>query len=170
MLRLKTGNRFVATFSIYVFLFFIFPCHYGLAQSSFVSAGGEAGNTSYSIGLVAFTHLPGALTSVTQGVQHAYLVETKVDEVPDFVVPSNIEVRFYPNPTRDVVTLQIKNFNLLDDELYYRVFSVAGFYSGSNKLIQSETQINLSLYPAGIFFLNLFTGTKSIGIFKIVKI
>lgn len=141
-------------------------CFDSYAQTGIVCAGGEAGNSSYSVGLVAFTYLPGTTTNVTQGVQHAFVeVETAVEEIPE---ETSFQVSIFPNPTRGFITLHVSDFDELKN-LNCVIFSSNGVYVGSGIVDQHRTQIDLSQHPAGVFFLHLYTGTTSVGVFKIVK-
>jgi hypothetical protein len=90
---------------------FVFSSLFAQAQESTNASSGDAtgsgGNVSCSVGKVVYTTNSGSNGSIAQGIQHAYEI---------FIVcvkgtKQNISLNAYPNPTADVLTLQISNYN-----------------------------------------------------------
>ena len=94
------------------------------AQESTNTSGGEAtgsgGSVSYSVGQVVYTTNTGSSGNVAQGVKHAY--EINVVGIIDKQL--NIALNAYPNPTTDVLTLQISNYN--NEKLMYQLYDLNG--------------------------------------------
>jgi hypothetical protein len=138
------------------------------AQESTNTSGGEAtgsgGSVSYSVGQVVYTTNTGSSGSVAQGVQHAY--EIFVVGVNDS--QSNISLNAYPNPTADVLTLQISNYN--NEKLMYQLYDLNGKLLSSAQIIAQQTLINTSTLPVSTYFIDVLNQeNKKVQSFKIFK-
>ena len=142
--------------------------HVAPAQESSNTSGGNAagsgGSVSYSVGQVVYTANAGSSGSVAQGVQHAY--EISVVGVNDS--QSNISLSAYPNPTADVLTLQISNYN--NQKLMYQLYDLNGKLLSSEQIIAQQTLINTSTLPVSTYFIDVFNQeNKKVQSFKIIK-
>lgn len=136
-------------------------------ESTNVSGGnatGSGGSVSYSVGQVVYTTNSGSSGTVAQGVQHAY--EISVVGVND--TQSNISLNAYPNPTADVLTLQISNYN--NEKLMYKLYDLNGKLISSEQIIASQTQINTATLAISTYFIDILNQeNKKVQSFKILK-
>ena len=135
------------------------------AQSSVVSAGGEAtgdGSVSFSVGQTAYMTAANENGSLTQGVQQAYVITEETG-----IEITQIQLRAFPNPTNDVLNLQINGGE-------FKNVSYA-LYNNTSKLVAkgtvngSDTQISMGAYKAGVYFLEVKADGKAVKRFKVVK-
>ncbi|MCK4699548.1 MAG: T9SS type A sorting domain-containing protein, partial [Bacteroidales bacterium] len=61
----------------------------------------------------------------------------------------------YPNPARETLNLIVNN---ADDEIYFRVFSMAGKFMSENQLQNQVTTLDLSGYPQGMYVIFVVDG------------
>lgn len=139
------------------------------SQESIVIAGGNAtgtgGSSSYSIGQVAYTTLPGSDGSISQGVQQPYEINTLGN---DEFTGINLLMTAYPNPTVDVLNLVVVNDEL--DNLSYNLYDITGkIISKNSKIAASETSVSMHELNQGIYFLAVNKNNKTIKTFKIIK-
>lgn len=139
------------------------------SQESVVVSGGNAtgtgGSSSYSVGQVVYTSLPGANNYILQGVQQPYeIITLGNDEFKEI----NLEMTAYPNPTIDILNLVVVNDKL--DNLSYNIFDINGkLVSRNSKITTSETKVSLQELNQGIYFLAIKENNKTIKTFKIIK-
>jgi hypothetical protein len=138
------------------------------AQESTNTSGGEAtgsgGSVSYSVGQVVYTTNAGSSGSVAQGVQHAY--EINVVGIIDKQL--NIALNAYPNPTTDVLTLQISNYD--NEKLMYQLYDLNGKLLSSAQIIAQQTQINTATLPTSTYFIDVLNQeNQKVQSFKIFK-
>ena len=135
------------------------------AQSSVVSAGGEAtgdGSVSFSVGQTAYMTATNENGSLSQGVQQAYVITEETG-----IEITQIQLRAFPNPTSDVLNLQINGGD-------FKNVSYA-LYNNTSKLITkgsvngSEMQIQMGAYKAGVYFVEVKADGKAVKKFKVVK-
>lgn len=135
------------------------------SQSSVVSAGGEAtgdGSVSFSVGQSAYMTVTNENGSLSQGVQQAYVITEETG-----IEITQIQLRAFPNPTSDVLNLQINGGEF--KKVTYAL------YSNTSKLIDkgavngSDTQISMGAYKAGVYFVEVKADGKAVKRFKVVK-
>ncbi|GAA4123068.1 hypothetical protein GCM10022250_06440 [Flavobacterium chungbukense] len=139
------------------------------SQENIVATGGKGtgtgGTSSYSIGQIADLRLQGSGGSGQEGIQQPYEIATLgIDEFKEI----NLTVTAYPNPTVDVLNLNITNDKL--DNLAYDLFDINGkIVSKTSKIIASETTLNMHGLSQGVYFLRINSNSKTIKTFKIIK-
>ncbi len=138
------------------------------AQQAATTTGGDAtgsgGTVAYSVGLVVHTTNTGAAGSLAQGVQQAYeisIVSTFEDQ------PSSLDLRVYPNPTIDQLSLHVGNIEL--SNLSFQLFDLNGKLIASKKIALETETIQMEALPSGVYFLNVTHKTKALKTFKIIK-
>lgn len=121
------------------------------AQQSINSAGGDAtgtgGSVAYSIGQLVYTTNSSNSGSIAQGVQHTYdffAVNTSESAL-------NISLTAFPNPTRDIVTMQIIDYN--NEKLSYQLFDTHGRRLINGQINSHQTQINTASLSAGAYYI-----------------
>lgn len=141
----------------------------GYSQESVVVSGGNAtgagGTSSYSVGQVAYTNLPGSQGSVSQGVQQPYEIATLGnDEFSEIKLLMNA----YPNPATDILNLVVSNDKW--NNLSYNLLDINGRIISQNlKVTSSETKIGMEKLNQGIYLLSVNENSKTIKTFKIIK-
>lgn len=112
--------------------------------------------------------IDGTVSYTVVTVQQPYDI-TLVTGIED----NNISLLFlaYPNPTTDYLTLKVNDFE--PSILRFRLFDMSGQMLLSKQITANETNIPMSKYERGIYFLKI-TGTKQmsskeIKTFKIIK-
>jgi len=126
------------------------------AQSIEPSVIGSAGDFySNSTAQLSFTFgemITETVTStnniITQGFQQPE--ETNVGIYESEL--NNLNLVIYPNPTRDIVTLNFKETNYSGE---YYLFDVTGKLLAQNVINNSTVVINLTSYTEGVYFLKI---------------
>ena len=85
------------------------------------------------------------------------------------IIPGNKPVRFklFPNPSNDLVTLEIPDLEKPDYRL--EIFSLSGIKISEMNFTESKFTFNISDYPKGMYFLKLYKGNLQVGQQKLVK-
>ena len=80
-----------------------------------------------------------------------------------------VNIFVYPNPTKDIATIDFKDY-LEWENLKYILVDINGKIIQKNKEItDNNTNIDISVLPLGIYFLNITTNEKLLKTFKIIK-
>ncbi|VXB93923.1 conserved exported hypothetical protein [Flavobacterium sp. 9AF] len=156
------------------FPFLIFIICFGfssaVAQNSTNSSGGEIvsgaqGSLSYSVGQIVYTTNFGTTGSVAQGVQQPYEI-SEVLSIDNF---SNLiqEVKIFPNPTSDILTLNFINSN--NHSIDYELIDINGKRLKSEKNIPNEINISIASFPSTIYYLKIKHQDSEVKTFKIIK-
>lgn len=141
----------------------------GYSQDSIVVTGGSGtgtgGSSSYSIGQIAYTSLPGSAGYVSQGVQQAYEIATLGN---DEFTEIKLLMTAYPNPTIDILNLVVTDNKW--DKLSCNLFDINGKNVSENlKITSAETAVSMRDLSQGIYFLVVSNSNKTIKTFKIIK-
>jgi len=141
----------------------------GFGQNATVATGGNASNTagkvSFSIGQVLYQTEVSNSNSVQQGVQQPFEISAlKVLSNES----SNFQISIYPNPTSQLLTLDIRDAHLADFQC--QLFDVNGKpLSTENPVNQQQTSISLDTFPSGVYFVIIKNHHHHIQTFKIIK-
>lgn len=134
------------------------------AQQTLLATGGEAGSVSYSIGQIFYINSMGPNGSVTPGVQQPFGVfVTSGKEIKDI----NLTFTVYPNPTSDLLFLQVDNFP--KEKLTYQLFDLQGKLLEQNQVLMQRTSVNLQNMPRSTYYLKVSSRNQTIKTFKIIK-
>ncbi|MBL4708006.1 MAG: T9SS type A sorting domain-containing protein [Flavobacteriales bacterium] len=138
------------------------------AQEAIPASGGDAigagGSSSYTLGQVVYTTNTGTNNSVSQGVQQPYGISATVGiEVTEI----SLELVAYPNPTNNVLTLNISNYN--NEKLTYRLSDMQGKLLDSKQVVKGRTKIGMQNLPVSTYLLNIHDDNSLIKTFKIIK-
>lgn len=153
---------------ILIALFLVSFSFSATAQQSVTASGnnaaGSGGSTSYSVGQVVYTTNSGTNGNLAQGVQQPYEILTLgMDEHPEI----SLNFSAYPNPTTDILTLEVSNYNT--DNLSYLLFDITGKVIANNKVTVSQTKIDMTGRQSALYFLKITENNKEIKTFKIIK-
>lgn len=140
------------------------------AQEAIPATGGDAsgsgGSASYSVGQVFYNTNTGTNEySLAEGVQQPYEISivTGIEDASGI----ELECTIYPNPTRDILTLNVKNYDR--QNLSYQLFNMSGKLLESKKLTGDKTAISMAGYVRATYFLKIIDNHKKIKVFKIIK-
>ena len=155
-LQITFSSLFFAMFGITAF-----------AQSDIVPTGGTAtgngGTVTYTIGQIAVQSYGEGGTSISEGVQQPYEIQTiGIDNYPGITLNAMV----YPNPTLGNVQLTMNNVQL---EGEVRVFDLNGKFLFSKKIEGETTMIPMAALATGTYFVNVLDGTQVLKSFKVVK-
>ena len=150
--------------------FCVFGCGISLhAQNDIPATGsnarGAGGTSSYSVGQVFYTMETDTTGTITHGVQQPFeiWIVTGIEEASVI----NLECSVFPNPTTNLLTLKIGDYN--EEKLSYYLFDINGKHNQIHKIKAGETQINMENRASGIYFLKIFDNKKEVKTFKIIK-
>ena len=140
------------------------------AQSALVGTGGEAagsgGSVSYSVGQIAVQSNSEGSTSISEGVQQPYEIQTiGIDNYPGITLNAVV----YPNPTQGTVILSIDSFDSFSDIVFARLYDGNGKQIREIRIADHQTEIGMESLSTGTYYLNLFSGKQMLKSFKVVK-
>lgn len=140
------------------------------AQSALVGTGGEAagsgGSVSYSVGQIAVQSNSEGSTSISEGVQQPYEIQTiGIDNYPGITLNAVV----YPNPTQGTVILSINSFDSFSDIVFARLYDGNGKQIREIRIADHQTEIGMESLSTGTYYLNLFSGKQMLKSFKVVK-
>jgi hypothetical protein len=138
------------------------------AQQSVLTSGGNAtgsgGNASYSIGQMAYNTISGSNGSLAQGVQQAFEISAVLG-VENHQIDLSYTV--FPNPTTEVITLKINNFD--QNNLSFQLYDIQGRILYHKKISSDSTQIPTQSLAPATYFLKVMQENQVVKLFKIIK-
>lgn len=139
------------------------------AQEVVPAAGGDAsgsgGTVSYSVGQANYITANGSNGSVAPGVQQPY--EISVVSGIDQAIGIGLLCSVYPNPSTDVVTLNVENFDNVN--LSYQLYDIGGQLLENKLITGNETTIVMKYMLPATYFLIVYQNNNEIKTFKIIK-
>ncbi|MFT7298826.1 MAG: hypothetical protein ACI9WO_001644, partial [Sphingobacteriales bacterium] len=138
------------------------------AQETVPATGGEAtgngGSSSYTVGQVVYTTNTGTNGSVAQGSQQPFEIFISVGIK---VTAINLDLIAYPNPTKNMLTLNIGNYN--NEKLTYQLYDILGKLLESKQVVDKNTIIGMHYLPRSTYLLNVLENNGLIKTFRIIK-
>jgi hypothetical protein len=131
-------------------------------------AVGGSGSVTYSIGQVFYTYMGESIYNVSQGIQQGDLSHATLssEENP---VETKTEIIIFPNPTTDYININMQGYQSTNQQSSYQLYDLQGRLLKQDKVMQSETQINVTDLRAAIYLLQVYSDSKILKTFKIVK-
>ncbi|SMO65511.1 Por secretion system C-terminal sorting domain-containing protein [Saccharicrinis carchari] len=131
------------------------------------SAGGEAenitGSVSWTLGETFVNTTGGSNMQVTQGFQQGnFQVSTAIDKSEEW----GIEIKVYPNPVKNLLTVETQQQSV---KLRFRLYNVNGKLLKNGTVDASRQSINLSNYPPGNYIFQMLEASELIKSFNVVK-
>lgn len=138
------------------------------AQKAISSAGANvasiSGNMSFSVGQIDYTNTGNAAT-ISQGVLQVY---NRLPITYVFNIDNSNTIQAWPNPVSTNLFIKIDGKPVAD--VSYQVLDLNGQLVENNRIVSSNTIINMLKYPAGIYVVNIFYSNKKTVGFKIIKL
>lgn len=138
------------------------------AQIATSASGGDAygngGSAAYTIGQVTYTTNTETTSSLAQGVQQAYEISI-ISELDNLDI--NLNLSIYPNPTTDLLTLNIDALN--NENIAYQLFDINGKILVYKKITTNQESILMADYASATYFLKITKNNKEVQTFKIIK-
>ncbi len=125
------------------------------------------GDTTFEPGTVQSGDYTFYLTTAA-GCDSIIILHLTVTGVEDYLMSVNMNV--YPNPTTDKINVQISTMNheqLLGTEI--QLYDMYGKWLNTWQMAGETTEIDLSSYSAGVYFIKAVNGKRQVGVRKIVK-
>lgn len=139
-----------------------------LHESINASGGGNTNQNasiSYSVGQVFYITSTSSDGSLLEGVQQAF--EIYPLSVKDEI--RTITLTAYPNPTPNLLNIQISDFEL-HESFTYDLYDMLGKKMLTGRIDSALSQLNLTDYPAAVYTLSLRNkNNKPVRQFKIIK-
>lgn len=139
------------------------------AQEANLASGnnisGAGGTVSYAVGQVFYTSNSGSTGSVTNGVQQPFEISivTQIEKAQNI----NLNIKTFPNPTVDYLTLKIENYKV--EKLKYSLYDINGKFLESKNIENNESEISMKNYVSGNYFIKITDENSEIKNFKIIK-
>jgi hypothetical protein len=147
-----------------VFLFFVAGS--ATAQKVVSANGGTATaagvEVSWTIGEPITETVTDGTTTLTQGFQQSKLTVTAINDIQI----SGVEIKVYPNPTSDYVTV---HFSKAMEKPTYLLFDLSGRLIEQKNIETTDAKIDMTGYAGGSYILKLNSGQQPLQSFKIIK-
>ena len=156
----KKGNFFLLTL-------LLCTC-FANAQKAITSAGvntvSMSGNMSFVVGQVDYINT-GNTATLSQGVLQVY---NRLPITYVFNIDNTNTIQAWPNPV--ITNLNIKIDGKPFTDISYQVLDLNGQLIENNRIVSSNTIINMQKYPSGIYIVNVIYSNKKSVKFKIIKL
>ena len=141
-----------------------------MAQHAVVSAGGNRKNSkcsvSYSVGQIAVQTKKEGKLQVSEGVQQAYEIYTVGNDVYPGIL---LDAIVFPNPTEDLLQLQLNQFAIPADGFKALLYDNSGQLLQVKNITDIITQFQIGQYSAGVYFLEVDGEGQKLKTFKVVR-
>lgn len=156
---------------LFVLISFVVTCFIVCGQSQtqqvIATSGGNEQNSDISIewtlGEPVIATLSTGTAVLTQGFHQPDLEVTVIKSLDG--LPYTVEA--YPNPTDELLLIQLKNAEARDFQ--YLLYDMTGKVLEQKKLESDVTAINMQNHPAGIYVLKITQHDLEIKMFEIIK-
>lgn len=135
------------------------------SQEVIASQGNSYSNSSvsidFTIGEVVIASLSNTGNTLTQGFHQTNLTVLAID---DFDI--NYQARVFPNPTQDLLQVEIQNF----EGLNYKMYDIQGRQLSQQKIYSINTSINTTPYAKGLYLLVILNeNNQLLKTYRIIK-
>jgi len=100
-----------------------------------------------------------------EGFQQSYISVSVHNELKEL----DMEIKAYPNPTRDNLILSLDEAEFTKEKLAYRLLDLNGKMLVHKDIQTSRTIISLENYNPSIYFIKVYKNQTELKTFKIVK-
>ena len=153
-------------FLLVILLFTMFS---SFAQEAIIPAGGDGsgggGSVAFSVGQILYTSSSGVSDKLIHGVQQPYEISIIIglEKFKDI----GLTLSTYPNPVTDLLILKVES--LIWKDLNFQMYSSEGKILFSDKLLNAETNIDMSALAPGMYLLRVCMEKDPVKTFKIIK-
>jgi hypothetical protein len=138
------------------------------AQKAITSAGANtvsmSGNMSFIVGQVDYINI-GHNATLSQGILQ---VDNRLSITHVFNIDNTNTIQAWPNPVNTNLFIKIDGKPLTD--ISYQVLDWNGQLFENNRIVSSNTIINMQKYSSGIYIVNVIYSNKKSIKFKIIKL
>ena len=100
---------------------------------------------------------------MAQGVQQPYeIYSVGIEESP-----ADISLSTFPNPTQGLLTLEFDDY--ANQAMDYQIVDLHGKIMLTERINSAHTQIDLSAFVQGTYFIKVIKDAKSVKTYKIIK-
>ncbi len=117
---------------------------------------------SWTIGEPITATVSDGTTTLTQGFHQTKLTVTAVNEIQ----VAGVEIKVYPNPTSDYVTVHFSN---VVEKPTYLLFDLSGRLIQQKNIESTGEKIDMTACSGGSYILKLNSGQQPLQTFKIIK-
>lgn len=140
------------------------------ASPELISSSGNNYSTpvyqlNWSLGEIVIATQNGGSYMLTQGFQQDNYVITEVKEIDDI----GIRVSVYPNPTTDIITLNLSNATFSNHKMWVTITDMNGSTLIHEQIKEQSMLLNFLKFSTGIYSLTINQETQVIKRFKIIK-
>lgn len=129
------------------------------AQEVIASAGAEVesggGAMYYTVGEMVVASTVTGDGGLTQGYHQAYLTPTAIDEIPE-----ELELRLYPNPTADFITIESKSLSDFEQITMYDMSGRLIWSQDGNTSIDNKITVDFTTQAADNYIIRLADSEK----------
>jgi hypothetical protein len=129
------------------------------------NVSGSGGSVSYSVGQIFYQTQEGSKGSLSEGVQHPYIISV-VTEITG-TKEIHLSVVVYPNPVTHVLNLEVANFG--SGNMAYLVSDINGKLLQHVRITGPKTSIEMGHLPPSTYILNLVEENHIVKSYKIIK-
>jgi hypothetical protein len=144
----------------------LFAANRTFTQTVISANGGTAiaagTQVSWTIGEPVIATVSNSNNTVTQGFQQSKLTVTAINEIQF----SDVEIKVYPNPTSDYVTV---HFSKILENPGYLLFDLSGKLLVQKNIESTDMNIDMNRYSGGSYILKLRNNRQPLQSFKIIK-
>lgn len=141
-----------------------------MAQHAVVSAGGHKKNeqcsVSYTVGQIAVQTKKEGKLYVSEGVQQAYEIFVLGNDVYPGIL---LDALVFPNPTEDLLQLQLNQFAIPADGFKALLYDNSGHLLQVKNITDLTTQFQIGQYSTGVYFLEVDGEGQKLKTFKVVR-
>lgn len=143
--------------------------HISYSQESTNTTGGDiqnaSGTVNYSIGQVVYEYHYGPTGQVAEGVQQPFEISEVLSVDSETLNEMNIGI--YPNPTSGLIVIEIENTDIKEMNLELKDLNGKQLYSVQQ--LQSVNNLDISVLPSGLYFLEISKDQMATKTYKIQK-
>lgn len=138
------------------------------AQETLNTTGADASNgaesISFSVGQMVYSTTENSNGSINEGVQQPFeIYTTKINTK----TKNNFTLNLFPNPTNNSINLHLDNKG--NATFFYKLSDNLGRVLKEEKIMSSETKIEMEQLASGNYYLLVGTATENVQSFKIIK-
>jgi len=121
-------------------------------------------NTNYQEFLLFGGSNEGLLNNNTW-IYTSYIEITGIESVPI----QQIDINIFPNPATDYITIEINEYDLQGNNLYYQLCDLNGRVLTTKNITTSKTTINVENQKSSVFFIRILKENSVVSVFKRMK-